>query len=97
LTTYKGIGDETTTMLCKYRAVFGKPGEGVHAYRVFDVAVVDVVMTVVAAVLLSRYVLGIPVASLSTILVVVALFAVGVVAHRLFCVRTRIDRLLFSA
>lgn len=35
--------------------IFGAPRTGVHAIRVFDVAVVDLALTVVAAYPISRY------------------------------------------
>jgi hypothetical protein len=40
-------------MGCPYAHIFGKPKEGPHAYRFFGYAVVDSVLTVVLAALLS--------------------------------------------
>lgn len=34
---------------CPYRFMFGKPGEGPHAYRFMGIAVVDTVLTFLAA------------------------------------------------
>ena len=34
---------------CPYRYLFGKPGEGPHAYRFMGIAVVDTVLTFLAA------------------------------------------------
>lgn len=82
--------------LCKYRNMFGKPGEGVHAYRLFGVAIVDVVMTLAIALLVARFALRWPIASWRTLALVAAFFALGVVAHRVFCVRTAVDRALFG-
>lgn len=73
--------------LCKYRSILGNPGQGVHSFRIFNVAVVDVVLTVLAAVLISRRHFW---------KVLLALFVAGIVAHRVFCVRTTVDRLLFK-
>ena len=41
--------------LCQYRHIFGKERDGVHSYRdpFFDLAIVDVVMTIVGAILIS--------------------------------------------
>ncbi len=77
-------------MFCQYRDVFGKPREGAHAYRLFDFAVVDVLLTVVVGYVLSRTLGKQP------LLVIGALFVTGIALHRLFCVRTTLDRLLFS-
>ena len=73
--------------LCKYRSIFGEPGTGAHSFRIFNIAVVDVVVTVLAAVLISRRHFW---------KVLIALFVAGIVAHRLFCVRTTVDRMLFK-
>jgi len=40
--------------LCRYKDIFGRPREGAHAYRVFDIAVVDVVATIILAFIISR-------------------------------------------
>lgn len=75
--------------LCPYRNIFGKPGEGVHSYRIFNIAMVDLGMTLLVAFGLSL-VLKQSFALISSILLIL-----GVVLHRLFCVRTTIDKLLF--
>jgi hypothetical protein len=31
---------------CKYADIFGKPGTGLHSFRLYDFAVVDVLLTV---------------------------------------------------
>jgi hypothetical protein len=75
--------------LCKYKDLFGKPGEGVHSWRIFDVGVIDVLVTILAAYLIS-YLIGI-----RLLYVIPAIFILGIVVHRLFCVRTKVDRILF--
>ena len=78
-------------MLCKYKDIFGKVGEGAHSYRVFNIAIVDVLLTILLGVII--HIVN-PKWSLLYILIV--LFILGIVAHRIFCVRTTIDRLLFE-
>ena len=75
--------------LCKYKNALGKPGKGIHSYRVFGVAIADVIMTIVAAFLISYFF------NLSFIKILIVLFLSGIVLHRLFCVRTTIDKILF--
>ena len=36
-------------MPCRYSEIFGKVGEGGHSYRMFDIAIVDVVFTIIGA------------------------------------------------
>lgn len=77
--------------LCKYKDIFGKPGEGAHSYRIFNIAVIDVVMTFVAAYLTTNYF------NFNLINTIIIFFIVGIIFHRLFCVRTTIDKLLFHS
>ena len=75
--------------LRRYKDLFGRPREGAHAYRVFDIAVVDVAATVVVAYVIAR-VFG--VAFWKSLVV---LFIVGIISHRAFCVRTTVDKWVF--
>jgi hypothetical protein len=75
--------------LCKYKDVFGKPSEGVHKYRMFGIAVIDTVMTILGAYLISYF------SGYTFWKVLVILFLVGIISHRLFCVRTTIDKIIF--
>jgi hypothetical protein len=75
--------------LCHYKDIFGKPREGAHAYRILDIAVVDVVATVIVAFIINRVFGFIFWKSL------VVLFIVGIISHRLFCVRTTVDKWIF--
>jgi uncharacterized membrane protein len=76
--------------LCQYKDIFGRPREGAHAYRVFDIAVVDVAATVIVAFIISR------VFTLSFWKSLIALFIVGIISHRAFCVRTTVDKWIFT-
>ena len=75
-------------MLCRYADVFGPPRTGVHSYRLFDVALVDAALAVLLALFLVRR-------GVSPVSACLGTFVAGVVAHRLFCVRTKVDSVLF--
>ena len=75
--------------LCKYKDALGVPGKGIHLYRLFGVAIADVLMTLIGSLILS-YLFRIP-----FLYVALFAFALGIFLHRLFCVRTTIDKLLF--
>lgn len=75
--------------LCRYKEIFGRPREGAHAYRIFDIAVVDVAATVFVAFIIARLF------GLSFWKSLVALFIVGILSHRVFCVRTTVDKWVF--
>jgi hypothetical protein len=75
--------------LCQYKDALGIPKKGVHSYRLFGVAIVDVLLTVLGAVLIAYYF------DLSFMWTLGILFLIGIGLHRLFCVRTTVDKLLF--
>ena len=76
--------------LCQYKDIFGRPREGAHAYRIFDIAVVDVAATVFLAFIIARLF------GLSFWKSLVVLFIIGIISHRAFCVRTTVDKWVFS-
>jgi len=75
--------------LCKYKDVLGEVGKGVHSYRFIGVSISDVIMTLIGALLISYF------TGKSFLMVAAILFILGIILHRLFCVRTTIDKLLF--
>ena len=75
--------------LCKYKHIFGEPGEGAHQYRIFNIAIVDTALTVLLAYVIAYF------SGISLMYVIPGTFLLGIVAHRLFCVRTTVDKLLF--
>jgi len=75
--------------LCKYKDALGKPGKGLHSYRFMGVAIVDVIMTLISALFISYF------TKTSFLMVAAILFILGVILHRLFCVRSTVDKLLF--
>ena len=74
---------------CKYKNSLGMLNKGVHSYRLFGLAIFDVTMTIVGAFIISYFF------KKSFILTTISLFILGIILHRLFCVRTTIDKLLF--
>ena len=75
--------------LCKYKDALGKPKEGIHSYRLFGIAIADVIMTIVAGMIISF------IFKISLIYTLIFLFILGIILHRIFCVRTTIDKYLF--
>ena len=75
--------------LCKYKDIFGSPGKGVHSYRFMNIAMIDVLFTLIFAYIISKM------TRRKFVYVAIVLFILGIILHRLFCVRTTIDKLLF--
>lgn len=75
--------------LCQYKNALGEPHKGVHSRRFMGLAIVDVLATIVCAAIIAF------VWKLSFVYTAIILFVAGIVLHRLFCVRTTIDKMLF--
>lgn len=76
--------------LCKYKDILGKPGEGVHSFRIFNIAIVDVILTIIAAYIITY------ITKVNFLNSLLGMFMLGIISHRLFCVRTTIDKVLFE-
>lgn len=76
-------------MFCKYKNIFGKPNTGAHSYRIANIAIVDVLATVLGAFLISYFY------KLQFHTVLIVLFLLGVFLHWLFCVETAFSKLKF--
>lgn len=77
--------------LCQYKDMFGKPREGSHSTRIpiLDVALTDVVATLVGGYFISQ------IYNLTFFNAFIVLFIISIIAHRAFCVRTKVDSFLF--
>lgn len=85
--------------LCKYKGIFGNPNEGLHKYRMFNVAIFDVISTIIVGIIIYQFIIINIFKMQNTIklwMVLAILFISGIFAHRVFCVRTTIDKLLFN-
>jgi fatty acid desaturase len=77
-------------MLCKYKDALGKPKTGIHSYRIFNIAIADVIMTIIASLIISYFF------KFNFWITLVVLFLLGIILHRIFCVKTTVDKILFS-
>ena len=77
-------------MLSEWKNILGEPGKGVHKHY-FGVAIADIILTLIAAYLLHMFH-----PKYSFIFYSVILFLLGIFLHRLFGVRTTVDKLLFT-
>ena len=77
-------------MLCQYKDIFGKPNEGVHAYRFFGIAVVDFILTIVGAIIIATYF------KYDYTTTIIVTFIVGIIMHSIFCVDTALNKVIFD-
>lgn len=75
-------------MPCPYANLLGKPRTGIHSVRVFDFAIVDVLLTVLLALVCFA------VLKTSLVALLIFWFALGILMHALFGVQTRLFTVL---
>jgi len=78
-------------MLCQYKDILGKPGQGIHSYRIFNIAYIDVLFTIIGA-----YIIYLFLPKINYFVILILLFLLGIILHKIFCVRTTIDKYLFK-
>ena len=76
--------------LCQYRNMLGAPKTGLHSYRLFDIAIVDVILTIILAYVISL------IWKWPFTYVLLFLFVFGTFLHYIFCVQTTIIKLIFG-
>ena len=75
---------------CKYKHSLGVPGKGVHTHYM-GIAYKDVLGTLAIAIIL-HFIFP----KVSIWLLIILLFLLGIVLHRIFCVPTTIDKYIFG-
>ena len=75
--------------LCKYKHFFGEPGKGKHTHFM-GVAMWDVFLTIISGVILSLLF------NWNMLYTIIIIFLLGIIVHRIFCVRTKVDKFLFK-
>jgi hypothetical protein len=76
--------------LCKYRDIFGKVGTGVHSFRFLNIAIVDTLLTLVAAYVINSYLQS------NLLIIFFILMLASIAIHRAFCVETTLTKMFFS-
>lgn len=71
-----------------YKNIFGEPKEGVHSIRVFDFAVVDIVLTILGAFIISK------VCDMNFVFALILFFIIGQILHLIFCVETQFIKMV---
>lgn len=74
-----------------YSDILGKPGTGIHQYRLFGLAIVDVIFTFIGAYILYKIF-----KKYSFWVYLISLFVLGIILHHLFGVKTTIEKVLFG-
>lgn len=75
-------------MFCEYKNLLGEPGKGVHSHFM-GFAWRDTLMTIIGGLIIAL------VFKFNVLYTIIAVFIIGILFHRLFCVRTTVDKILF--
>ena len=78
-------------MLCEYKNLFGPLGTGIHSYRIYNVAVLDVLVTIFVAYLIQLFIFP----QYKYIYVLTGFFLLGIFVHYIFCVETTVHKFVF--
>jgi len=70
--------------------VIGVPNVGIHSYRIFNVAYMDVIVVLIGSILLAWLM------NWSYMKTIVGMFILGIVVHRVLCVSSTVDKTLFQ-
>lgn len=66
----------------KYKFLLGFPKKGIHSYRILDTAIIDYLLTILLAIIIS-YISNIPL-----VLTTILCFILGIIIHLLFGIET---------
>lgn len=81
--------------LCKYSKIFGEPNTGSHAYRFYGFAAFDIVLTLIAAYIISSLIYS-PTNISAFLVTTIILVILGIILHEVFCVNTKLNSILFN-
>jgi len=73
-----------------YRHIFGKENEGIHSYRLLNFAIMDIIFTLIGAIILSYFL------KIHYFPIFIFLILLGILLHYLFCVETTLNLYLYS-
>jgi hypothetical protein len=71
--------------------IIGVPGVGIHSYRIFDIAYMDVIVVLIGSIFLAW------IMKWNYFRTIIGMFVFGIVVHRLLDVRSTVDKWLFPA
>ena len=84
-------------MLCKFSKLFGEPKKNIHNIRIFDIAIIDVIFTILGSILIQFIIKKFFNINIHFLLYLFSLFLLGIIIHRIFCVNTTINKIIFGS
>ena len=77
-------------MFCQYQNILGEPGKGIHKARFLGFAQNDIIGTIILAWFLNLYF------KINYFHMLAILFVIAILLHRLFCVPTTLNKIIFA-
>ena len=77
-------------IFCKYKNMFGKPREGLHSTRIFGMAAVDLIGTLIGGYVIANFM------KWNVLYTILGFLVIGEMFHYLFCVDTAVIKLVKS-
>ena len=77
-----------TCPLSQYKHILGVPTEGVHQYRLLNTAIVDYILSLIGAVVITYF------TSIPLVLTTIFILIIGIILHMLFGVETNTIKFL---
>ena len=74
--------------LCPFKNIFGEPGAGIRTFRIFDISIFDLGFVLAFAAIISIM------NNWNFVKVSLLLIVLGVIFHKLFCVKTGLNKML---
>ena len=78
-------------MLCEYKNIFGNIKEGIHSYRVFNLAIFDIIFTIIGSYIIYLILKK----KVNYFIILIIIFILGILLHKIFCVKTTINNIIF--
>jgi hypothetical protein len=72
-----------TIDLSQYKNIFGKPGKGLHQYKFKGTAVIDYLLTIVGAFIVTYF------TDIPLVITTIGLLILGILSHSLFGIRSQ--------
>ena len=72
--------------ISKYKDIFGKPGTGVHQYRFKGTAIIDYLLTIIGAFIITYF------TDIPLVLTTIGILLAGIIFHYLFGIRSHVIR-----
>jgi hypothetical protein len=74
----------------EFKNIFGKEGEGAHSIRFLNFAIIDIILTIIGAILIGYFF------KINILIVLIILIIIAIILHRIFCVNTTLNKMIFG-